>query len=224
MTEYYRDQGYIRAQVGEPELKISATRRTRRPAGSSCGFRSPKGKRYRVGTFRRSPATRSSRARRCKPLFKLKNGEYYSQKQVRKGSRRPRRSTAPAATWSSPATRTTSSATNPIRRSPTLRRRSRRVDPNSRAGPPTVDVTLQIQEGKQYFVNRIIFTGNTTTRDNVIRRELRLLRERRLQHRSAEVQHQAPESARILQAARGAGQGRQRRQDARTPTTRSTSR
>ncbi len=43
-----------------------------------------------------------------------------------------------------------------------------------RPAPPTVDVTLQIQEGKQFFVNRIIFTGNTTTRDNVIRRELRL--------------------------------------------------
>ncbi len=39
---------------------------------------------------------------------------------------------------------------------------------DEKAGPPTVDVTLQIQEGKQYFVNRIIFTGNTTTRDNVI--------------------------------------------------------
>ena len=30
-------------------------------------------------------------------------------------------------------------------------------------------------EGKQYFVNRITFVGNTTTRDNVIRREMRLL-------------------------------------------------
>ena len=40
---------------------------------------------------------------------------------------------------------------------------------------PIVDVTMKIQEGKQYFVNRIIFTGNTTTRDNVIRREMRLL-------------------------------------------------
>src|SRR5436190_4938503 len=47
------------------------------------------------------------------------------------------------------------------------------LDPKAE-GPPTVDVTLQVQEGKQYFVNRIIFTGNTTTRDNVIRRELRL--------------------------------------------------
>ena len=42
-------------------------------------------------------------------------------------------------------------------------------------GPPTVDVTLRIQEGKQYFVNRITFVGNTTTRDPVIRREVRLL-------------------------------------------------
>ena len=41
-------------------------------------------------------------------------------------------------------------------------------------GPPIVDLTLRIQEGKQYFVNRIVFVGNTTTRDSVIRREMRL--------------------------------------------------
>ena len=40
---------------------------------------------------------------------------------------------------------------------------------------PTVDVTMRMQEGKQYFVNRITFIGNTTTRDNVIRREMRLV-------------------------------------------------
>ena len=34
---------------------------------------------------------------------------------------------------------------------------------------------MRVDEGKQYFVNRITFTGNTTTRDNVIRRELRLV-------------------------------------------------
>ena len=34
---------------------------------------------------------------------------------------------------------------------------------------------MRMQEGKQYFVNRITFTGNTTTRDNVIRREMRLV-------------------------------------------------
>ena len=34
---------------------------------------------------------------------------------------------------------------------------------------------MKMQEGEQYFVNRITFQGNTTTRDNVIRREIRLL-------------------------------------------------
>src|SRR6185295_18533004 len=42
------------------------------------------------------------------------------------------------------------------------------------SGPPIVDVTMRLQEGKQYFVNHITFVGNTTTRDNVIRREMRL--------------------------------------------------
>jgi outer membrane protein insertion porin family len=42
---------------------------------------------------------------------------------------------------------------------------------------PLVDVVLQVDEGKQYFVNRIIFTGNTTTRDAVVRREIRLFEE-----------------------------------------------
>ncbi len=36
-------------------------------------------------------------------------------------------------------------------------------------------MTMRVDEGKQYFINRITFVGNTTTRDNVIRRELRLL-------------------------------------------------
>ena len=38
----------------------------------------------------------------------------------------------------------------------------------------TVDLTLTADEGKQFFVRRIDFTGNTTTRDKVIRREVLL--------------------------------------------------
>ena len=45
----------------------------------------------------------------------------------------------------------------------------------ARKQPAIVDVTMRLQEGEQYFVNRITFIGNTTTRDNVIRREMRLL-------------------------------------------------
>ncbi len=41
--------------------------------------------------------------------------------------------------------------------------------------PLLVDVTLEIAEGKQAFVDRIDITGNTKTRDKVIRRELLLV-------------------------------------------------
>ena len=37
-----------------------------------------------------------------------------------------------------------------------------------------IDLTLDFDEQKQYFVRRIDFSGNTTTRDKVIRRELML--------------------------------------------------
>ena len=38
----------------------------------------------------------------------------------------------------------------------------------------TINLTLRFSEEKQYYVRRIDFTGNTTTRDKVIRRELLL--------------------------------------------------
>jgi len=37
-----------------------------------------------------------------------------------------------------------------------------------------IDLTISVDEGKQFFVKRIDFSGNTTTRDKVIRRELLL--------------------------------------------------
>src|SRR5579863_5448332 len=39
-------------------------------------------------------------------------------------------------------------------------------------GSDKIDLTLNFDEGKQFFVRRIDFSGNTTTRDKVIRREL----------------------------------------------------
>ena len=58
-------------------------------------------------------------------------------------------------------------------------RLSSRDDRQPRAGrrqtpPPIMDVTIRMNEGKQFFVNRITFLGNTTTHDNVIRREMRV--------------------------------------------------
>jgi outer membrane protein insertion porin family len=41
-------------------------------------------------------------------------------------------------------------------------------------GTDTLELTMNVDEGKQFFLRRIDFTGNTTTRDKVIRRELLL--------------------------------------------------
>ncbi len=45
-------------------------------------------------------------------------------------------------------------------------------DINPVTGTDKVDFTLNVDEGKQFFVRRIDFSGNTTTRDKVIRREI----------------------------------------------------
>jgi len=41
-------------------------------------------------------------------------------------------------------------------------------------GTNTIDLTITADEGKQFFIRRIDFSGNTTTRDKVIRREILL--------------------------------------------------
>ena len=44
--------------------------------------------------------------------------------------------------------------------------------PEPLPGTDKIDLNMSVDEGKQFFVRRIDFAGNTTTRDKVIRREL----------------------------------------------------
>jgi len=46
--------------------------------------------------------------------------------------------------------------------------------PDPVPGTDQIDVTINVDEGKQFYVRRIDFQGNTTTRDKVIRREVYL--------------------------------------------------
>lgn len=46
--------------------------------------------------------------------------------------------------------------------------------PEPVTGTDQIDLTMNVDEGKQFYVRRIDFQGNTTTRDKVIRRELAL--------------------------------------------------
>ena len=64
--------------------------------------------------------------------------------------------------------------------------------------PIRVDLTLDFDEGHQFFVRRIDFQGNITTRDKVIRREM-LVDEGDIYNTAAVGhQHPAPESARAI--------------------------
>jgi outer membrane protein insertion porin family len=161
VEEYYREQGYIQARVGTPEIRTiedSADKETR-----WVQLRIPvtEGNRYRIGTVA-FDGNKVVNTEFLQPLFKLRPGQYYSEENVRKGFEKAREIYGAGGYFEFtgyPDMEFLDPAEGPV------------------AGPaePTVNVTMRLQEGEQYFVNRITFTGNTTTRDNVIRREMRLV-------------------------------------------------
>jgi outer membrane protein insertion porin family len=156
VVDYYRERGHIEARVGNPELKVLEDSQD----GSSrwIQLRVPvvEGPRYRVGevTFQGQTVVKEDALR---PLYKLQPGDWYSEKHIRKGLEKSRELFGSGGYFE-------------FTGYPDLQPR----EGEQIKGAPVVDVTMRMQEGKQYFVNRIIFVGNTTTRDNVIRRELRL--------------------------------------------------
>ncbi|MBS1818711.1 MAG: outer membrane protein assembly factor BamA [Acidobacteria bacterium] len=172
VLDYYRDHGYIRAQVGDPEVKVlgdSADKKTR-----WIELRVPvtEGHRYKVSSFDVAGNT-VVKSEALKPLFKLQKGEYYSQKLVRKGFQKAQEIYGAGGYMEFTGFPDYKFSDEPNPSQAQAPKMLAAVD-DKPAGDPSVDVTLQIQEGKQYFINRITFTGNTTTRDNVIRREMRL--------------------------------------------------
>ena len=164
-------QRRVRAGAGRPARAQGARGRagTARRSGCSCVIPVTEGQRYRVGSFSIDGNT-VVRSEALAPLFKVKVGDWYNEKDVRDGLIKAREIYGAGGYME---------FTGFPDIKPTRRRRTQPCPTRSgRAGsraPPTVDVTMRLQEGKQYLVNRITFVGNTTTRDNVIRREMRLV-------------------------------------------------
>ncbi len=167
---YYRDRGYISARVGQPEVKILQDEKDGKTRNVELKVPVTEGDRYRIGSidFEGNKVVKTEGLR---PLFKLTEGDYYSEKQIRKGMEVSRELYGTVGYWE-------------FTGYPDLKPRnipdpSKMNDPaaleEAKKQPAIVDVTMKMQEGEQYFVNRITFQGNTTTRDNVIRREIRLL-------------------------------------------------
>lgn len=163
LTEFYRNNGYVTARIGQPTLRTIGDSKDGRTRYVALEVPVQEGERYRIGTVTFDGNT-VLKPEALAQLFPLKKGRYYDESRIRKALDKAREAYGGAGYYE-------------FTGYPDLTPREP-MSPDEAAlsptppAPPTVDVTMRLQEGKQYFVRRIEFTGNTTTRDRVIRREL----------------------------------------------------
>jgi len=157
IEDFYRDRGYITARVERPELRALEHSRDGRTQWVQLRIPVAEGKRYRLGSLTLD-GNQIVDDKALRPLFKLKEGGWYSQKVIRDGLDKAREIYGAGGYVE-------------FTGYPDLKPRNA----DSADAPAIVDLTVRITEGQRYLVNRITFTGNTTTRDEVIRREMRLV-------------------------------------------------
>ena len=123
VVEYYRDHGYMRARVGEPEAEgRSRTPKDKKTRWVELRIPVTEGPRYKVGELRRR-RQHGRQDRGAEAAVQAEAGRVLQREADPQGPEKARESTAPAATSSSPASRTSSSATTRTRTSPRRRRR-----------------------------------------------------------------------------------------------------
>jgi outer membrane protein insertion porin family len=149
VVAFYRDRGYLQIDVGQPNLKPIRDSKDGKQRFMTLEIPIAEGQRFRVQKFDFAGNDKVP-ADIMRPLFKLKPGDYYNEKRLREGFEKIREIYGAGGHFE--------------------------MTPYPEFVPEgdKVNVTIRINEGKQYFINRITFQGNTTTRDSVIRRELRL--------------------------------------------------
>jgi outer membrane protein insertion porin family len=159
VRQAYRDRGYFKAQTSDPTTHVrdagGLNPFTLRPSkGKRIDILMPvdEGERYRLGgiTFKGNKAITNTRALRAQ--FAQKDGEYFNATMFGKGMEQLRKAYGEQGYINFVG--------NPVPR----------VDDAKKL----IYLDIDIDEGKPFYVSRIEFTGNTITRDKVIRRELLL--------------------------------------------------
>jgi outer membrane protein insertion porin family len=174
VVAFYRDKGYLRANVGVPELKVIDDSEDKKTRWIELKIPITEGPRYKVGTFDVAGNT-VVKSDYLKPLFKMVPGEYYGEKRIRKGLEKAREVYGAGGYFEFTGFPDYKFHDDPNPNAPEAPEALKAPDAKETNGAPIVDVTMRMQEGEQFFVNRVTFVGNTTTRDNVIRREMRLV-------------------------------------------------
>jgi outer membrane protein insertion porin family len=149
VVAFYRDRGYLQVDVGQPNLKMIRDSKDGKERFMTLEIPISEGDRFRVDKFEFAGNDKVP-GDVMRPLFKMKAGDYYNEKKIREGFQKIQEIYG---------------AGGHFEMTPY---------PEFKPEGDKVNVTIRINEGKQYFINRITFEGNTTTRDSVIRRELRL--------------------------------------------------
>jgi outer membrane protein insertion porin family len=155
---YYQTKGYNNVVVEDPKTQIRDTKPgfpyIARHSGKVVDITVPvtEGERYRLGniTFTGQKAITNTNALRAQ--FPLKDGDIFNRELIGKGLENLRKAYGELGYINFSAV---PQAT---------------IDDQHK----TVSLAIDLDEGKQFFVRRIEFVGNTTTRDKVIRRELAL--------------------------------------------------
>jgi outer membrane protein insertion porin family len=160
----YRDNGYFKVSVGDPVLENIDTHGYRlgvplvlgHSAGKSVNITIPieEGERYHMGTLKIVSAdpdkALSLKVDALKGAFPLKQGDIFSTEKVRKALE----------------------SYGKIYGEYGFIDFTPEPDTEIDEANKVINLTLRFDEQKQYYVRRIDFSGNTTTRDKVIRREL----------------------------------------------------
>ena len=147
--------------VDEPKTEIHDTGHTgfhlpglQPGLGKSVDITMPieEGERYRLGTITFKHNKAISNAAALRGLFPMKDGDIFSREKVAKGLENLRKAYGEAGYINFTSVPDT------------------KFDDEKK----TVNLEIDVDEGKQFYVRRIEFQGNTTTRDKVIRREIAL--------------------------------------------------
>jgi outer membrane protein insertion porin family len=150
IEDFYLNHGYVTAQVGEPKITYGEEKKGKKPRRDMhIEIPVTEGDQYRVGDMKFEGLT-VFKEEPVRTLFKLKPGDVYKESSIRKGYDKLRDMYGSLGyfQW-----------TGLTKRTP---------DPEKKV----VDVVLSMEEDKRYYLGRIKFVGNDTTRDKVIRREI----------------------------------------------------
>jgi outer membrane protein insertion porin family len=166
VSEFYKNNGYAGAQVGQPRVEVIRTSEDGRRRWIRLRVPVDEGQKFTIGKFELTGEDPKLNLEAIKGLFKIQEGDAYSNEKIRKGLEKAKEAYGAYGFWQ-------------WEYDPELRPRG--IDPatgqpiGEGPPPPIMDITIKMNEGKQFLVNRITFTGNTNTHDAVIRREMRVL-------------------------------------------------